>query len=308
MELIPDEITALLFPSKNYEEYYEKFIMPIYISNKIPENLLYEIDNVKKLLSHSYYEYSFIDLALLHASFVLEKAIRIKYEEIGEALKIKTFEKLIVWAFNKGLFETENIEVVHQIREIRNYKVHDHKINGFGGVAYFKKILNSISLINDLFEDPNLRKKRKTILKKLNSNLFSITKNGAIFQYGNTKKIIYGCLPLIVNNKIKPKTLSLIVYEIFNPKSFENNTEGYYIAPYVVPYEVICFKSTLKKFESTDIKGETILITKINKKDKSKYDLWKSEIEKLKNQNIFFEENIQINEYFHKFLKSLHES
>ena len=177
--------------AETLQDFKENVLKPIYINPSVPDDIQGEIKLVEKLLIHSFFEYEFIDVALTHAAFTLEKALKIKSKEIGAGLNPKlTFEKLIEWFFVNGYFETDNIEVPNQLRNIRNDKVHRAE-KSLGGVIFMGKVYHTLDLINDLYEDHNLRKDRKSIRKSVNEKLQEFIKEGVILDTGKERLLVY---------------------------------------------------------------------------------------------------------------------
>lgn len=78
MKLVAHAIWGAFEGINTFEDFQTKVLRPIYFKPEVPKDILAFANNVEKLLLHSYYEYEFIDIALTHAIFTFEKAMRIR--------------------------------------------------------------------------------------------------------------------------------------------------------------------------------------------------------------------------------------
>jgi hypothetical protein len=150
MELKNDMIWEIVQGAENFESFQSNLLRPINVKPEIPEDIRRNIEIIQKLLVHSYFEYDFIDIALLHANITLEKALKIRYKEIENNNKRLHFEKLVDWLYNSGHFKVYNREILDIIRDIRNRKVHETK-NSVLGMAFIGRIYGIIDLINYIY-------------------------------------------------------------------------------------------------------------------------------------------------------------
>lgn len=136
--------------AESFESFQANILKPVNIKSEVPEEIKSSIETIQKLLIHSYFEYDFIDIALLHSIFTLEKTLKIRYKEIENNNKELSFEKLIDWLYNSGHYKVYNREILDIIRGIRNRKVHETKKSVLG-LSCLKKIYGIIDLINFIF-------------------------------------------------------------------------------------------------------------------------------------------------------------
>lgn len=171
---------------------------------------------------HTYFEYDFIDVALIQSIFTLEKALKMRYVELGNRLKrSNTLEYLINW-FDKGYFETGSVSEIHSLRDIRNKKVHEIERHD-KGLLYIKAVYSIFDLVNDLYEDRELREVRKKEIIETQVKLGDIYKDGCIFEIRDKRFIGFQAIPVFYNNKPGFNELSLNLWLIFDPNfvSFE---------------------------------------------------------------------------------------
>lgn len=207
----------------NLEEFKKRLLEDVFLKKEVPEEIKEQLKVIEKLMIHCYYEYDFIDVAMLQAIITLEKALKIRYEELGNTLTKRTsFEDLINWALDKQLFEDLNPDLYHGLRNIRNEKVHKSK-SGKGGILYLKGVYRIFDFVNDLYEDVDLRVKRQSECKNLQEEFEKRYPNGLIFTLGDKRWIGYKVVPAFINNKKTVPELSLSISRIFDPNKYSGN-------------------------------------------------------------------------------------
>jgi hypothetical protein len=268
--------------AETFDLFKEKFVQPQFINPLIKDDLKEEIRIIEKLLSFSYYEYAFIDVAIVQIIFVLEKALKQKFASENKRATKASLKTLIDWAYGNGYFETYNDGVLHQLRSIRNNKVHDEN-RSIGGVVFLRKIFDCIGLINDLFEDSKLRMERQEFIKNLAIDFQTNSCNeGVILTYKNEKWIVHKATPVFINNKSTTPILFLSTCRIFDltpykqDKHYSVNHNNYNLQNW--SFDGAIFKA----YNQSD--NELITISKIKDETNGKrYDEWISEFNSLKN-------------------------
>jgi hypothetical protein len=200
--LTPDSRTEIVFGSNDYDLFLTR-LPNLFLTEQVPEIIQNEIKIVLKLLQHSYFEYEFIDIALTHAIFTMEKALKLRYYDLQKSESKLSLEKLITWAKDHDLVEHETSDVLHAYRIIRNAKVHATR-RSLGGLIYLQAIPGVTALINDLHEDTLLRSERKlhlTNIRKFFDEHFSLGMQLNIEERTNLYKILH---PVFVDNKSNP--------------------------------------------------------------------------------------------------------
>lgn len=302
MELAPARIWSLIQNTESLESYTKHIIGDVYINQRIEPDLVQQIEQVKKLLHFSYYEYSFLDLALLHAIFTLEKSIKHKRKELDPNFSTKTnFKALYEWCFQNDLFEANNSDFLEQLRRIRNGKVHDYNPSQ-GGLVFVKKVLKVILLINDLYEDTNLRKQRNTEKEFLNDFFSTQLQKGGIYEFNRFATLIYSVKVVFIFNKNKTKKAWLLIYPKFNLNQNEtdlsNSSRPYFI-------EITNWQINNNEFTASNFDGVLIKIHSLNT-DASKrtFLIWKNELNSTnKRFDIYLQKQIINDDYFIEALK-----
>lgn len=295
--------------AETFESFQEKILHPICIKPAVPEDIKANIEITQKLLLHSYFAYEFIDVALTHAIFTLEKALKLKHKEVvGRAWNREdgSFSEMIDWFIHRNYFETWNRDVVHQLRHIRNDKVHDEK-KSLGGTAFMAKVYSTIDLINDLYEDVELRTKRKKLIRVWQKNLTKFLKDGGIITWNRKRIIIFKADLIFINNKTASPIFDLAIWPIFDLKPYK---EGRHIIPSSKLVQLIKCNMTKDEFQAKDANtGMPIIISKIKDDiNAKKFSEWNQDFHQLRDfPMIFYLTTIPQNEYFYSSLRKFHQ-
>lgn len=273
----PDEIWSIVWKINSYQEYLNKIVPELFINKNAPQQVKKGFDLAWKLLRQAYFEYEFIDLALTQSIITLERALRLKYDEVNvKSMKNLTLQELLRWFLANGYFEPTNPQLFDQLRLIRNGKVHD-KEHSLGGIAFLNKVLTPVQLANDLFEDRELRIKRQEERKSLEQYFQKHLKYGGILYSGGRKLIVMRAVPIFINNKSIPRILSLAVLPIFDPAPFISG-QGITYTPITLTisgYQPGRGDIVLSGVDS--ITGETVSITRITDEvNRDKFSSWLS--------------------------------
>jgi hypothetical protein len=280
MKLTKDEIWNLL-NIESLEDFYNKFVSNIIIHQDSPEDIKAEIETIKKLILHSYYEYEFLDIALTHAVFTLEKALRIKWLEIHNSEQKKTLQLLIDWFFENGYFETYNKQPLHQLRDIRNGKVHE-TLKSLGGALFIRKIKDTTRFIYDLYEDIEKRKQRKSDLEDIIKQTDQLERAGCILEINSKRYIIFKIAPLFIHNKKAEEPLYISAIPIFDTEQIVNN--NYPIQP--IDISLINWKIENQSLKGIDNQTKLpVSISPMDDKNKDRYDEWLKQLKAIHDKN-----------------------
>ncbi len=261
------------------DEFNDRILKDIYINPKIAEDIRGEIETVNDLLLHSYYKSNFIDEAYTKAIFTLEKILRIRSKELKNGLKKKdSLEVLFNWFFENSYFETTEITELHQLRRIRNKKVHDPKIFK-GSLSFLINIYSIFDLMNDVYEDVSLRLERRLCTKSINSELNKLIQKGFILEINERPYLGHFASVLFYNNKMNPKVLHIriarcILSEVMQMGVDRDN------------FEIAEFQFINDQFIGKQRNGEPIVIKPLKElkhieqfeKWKTDYPLWSLEL------------------------------
>lgn len=250
----------------NFDDFSKKTVPEIYLKPEVHEDIKMSFRVIKRLMEFSFYEYEFYDVAADNAIMVLEMAFKIRYTEItGEQWKKnKPLQKLIEWHSNMGTLEIYDVFFLEHIRTIRNLVAHPNHY-GFGGPTMEQWVLHPMDLINDMYEDIELRKIRINKSRELNIAFKSIAKAGCTISLPTGEKfIVYDIDLLFYDNKSQPNEISVLWQPIFEIPNHWLNDDGLI---YGSDFKPLTF-STLEKNENKLIgktsDGNIIKIEPIN--------------------------------------------
>jgi hypothetical protein len=306
MEVKKDNIWEAFIGAETFEAFQKNFLNSVYLNPKVSDDVKGLIIIVQKLLRHSYFEYEFIDVALTQAIFAFEKALRIRWTEIhGEPTK-RILAGLIDWFYERNYFETWNKEIPHQLRHIRNNKAHDEK-KSLGGVAFLHKVFNTIDLINDLYEDIDLRIHRKREMETLSKQFNSLFKKGGILLSNDQKLIIFNAYLVFINNKFAKKVVNVSACPIFDLSPYK---EGKHFVPGHIQFSLSEWVLDDDRFTAIDTKtGKPIVIATIDSDaNRLRFDAWEEEFYSIKEWPlILYLVTEPLNDYFIKTLRKFHQ-
>ncbi|TPE43349.1 hypothetical protein [Pontibacter mangrovi] len=280
IEVEPDGIWKAVWKINTYEEYLSKIVPELFINDNAPQQVKDGFALAWKLLRQAYFEYQFIDVALTQSIITLERALRLKYDELNNKPKKNiTLQKLLKWFLHNGYFEPTNPQIYDQLRLIRNGKVHDTN-HSFGGIAFLSKVLTPLQLINDLYEDKELRKKRQEERKQLTHHFQEQLIDGGILHFGNQKLIIMGAWVAFVNNKSYPITLTVVVLPIFDPTPYLTNKTSSFLPIKLTLYNYYVGGGDIL-LEGINIEtNESVKLTRIIEQiNMEKFNSWKATAE-----------------------------
>jgi len=148
------------FENQSFEQFCSE-LPEFYFRADIPKDVLDSFEVVKRLLVHSYYEYKFIDEAYSKALHTFEMAMNIRYRDFAMLTKPLVFNTLVHELTKLDLFDTD-ISVLLHVKDMRNHFSHPER-HSFGGAVYWHRIEHISSLINEMYEDVDLRIERRKL-------------------------------------------------------------------------------------------------------------------------------------------------
>jgi hypothetical protein len=208
-----DDTWSVFDFAHNLEEFEKLYKPEIYLKPKVHKDVVQNFQIVKQLIRYSFFEYKFYDVATLKSLLTLEMALKIRYREVTgtEWQRRRSLARLMDWFRNENYFETYNKEYLTIIRSIRNSLAHpsEHTVSGPFGRHIIE---NVIDLINGLYEDPKLRRKRMSLTINILNKLKEF-KNGIKCSIGNDYYFAINAWPAFINNKKQP----MDIHFYFNP-------------------------------------------------------------------------------------------
>lgn len=199
---------------------FTKILPPIRFYDIVNQDVKDAFQIVRKLMIHSYYEYSFFDVAVTKALHIFEMALKLRFRELNnkEWDNKKPLEKLIEWFRKRNFFEIEDKEFFDHVRNTRNRLSHPER-------HYLKALTSShwirtaVDLINDVYEDVELRKQRRMLKYQIRHDIDIFLKNGGKLVYRGIPVLIYACGDILVNNKVTPTIVYFTLFKILDADS-----------------------------------------------------------------------------------------
>lgn len=108
-------------------------------------------------------------------------ALKLRFRELNnsEWNKKWSLEQLIEWFRKRDYFETEDKRFFDHVRNTRNYLSHPER-HSFAGMASFHWISTAVDLINDLYEDVEMRKQRRLLVRQVMKGFDDFLKQGKV--------------------------------------------------------------------------------------------------------------------------------
>ncbi|MBS1683975.1 MAG: hypothetical protein JSS76_04425 [Bacteroidetes bacterium] len=149
-----------LFKDMTFDQFCNKLPV-IYFKPNVHEDVLKNFDVIDHLLAHSYYDYRFIDEAFNKALATLEMAMNFRYNELNKKYHKVQFAKLAQFLIKKNQFDSHE-ETLDYYREMRNHHTHP-KLHSFAGSFLWNHFERVAILINEMYDDTDLRIARKNL-------------------------------------------------------------------------------------------------------------------------------------------------
>jgi len=265
---------------QTFQTFKSKMLPQLFLKEQVDDNVKKAFGVVRKLLEHSYYEYEFFDVAAREALFAFEMALKIRYKEVNngeEWPEKKPLARLIDWFESRSYFEVYNEYFLDHLRSVRNGFAH-RKQYGYGGPIMRQWILHTMDLINDLYEIIPLRQRRMEQFTRYEEKLESLCDSGALLKMKNNISTVFLARVGFINNKKKPKEVSLFFASVFPvPEHEPTNDPKPRTTP--IPFLRLTCNSisfTEKSMIVKDSKGGTFAtLTKLEGSAAEKFGEWK---------------------------------
>ncbi len=268
--------------AETLESFRKNTIPKFQFKKEVPEEIIKSFGIVQKLLVHSYYEYDFLDPAMSKALASFEMALKYRYAEItGKKWPKNNNLQNLLYYFNDGnYFEVNRKGLLDALRSMRNTQSHPE--NYFGGGFGMMRVFNHcVDLINDTYEDRELRKRRIAQKKAINRKLKKLLNNGGMVNDGNVPFIIYEAGIYFLNNSLPTNKYYGFFKMIFRLKEEvdENNKQSDSLFLFEADECEVNRKNAEVRF--TMPAGTSLTFTDINKKiNQRKYFKWHNQYRK----------------------------
>jgi hypothetical protein len=195
-------------------EQLSKLTNELRLREEISDSVKKEFDRVKNLIVHSYSQFDFLDTAYTKASFILEMALKKRYEELEKKKCKMGYSRLITWAVKRVLFEEEE-KKIRSIKDMRDKLAHPENFLLYGNIS-LHMIFRIKNIINGLYENTGLRRERKQEQKRVNNYLKDYNKNGAILKLLKKELKIFESQLIFYDNMNTPVSYYFLFYPLFD--------------------------------------------------------------------------------------------
>ncbi|HRJ31371.1 MAG TPA: hypothetical protein PLV21_02265 [Cyclobacteriaceae bacterium] len=216
-----DKRWEIFYGDISIEDFVEKKLPRFYFKDGVNQEIKDSFEIVYKILTHAYFEYAFLDVAVTKALHILEMGLKIRYRELNngnEWDEKKPLKALLNWFRDRHYFESNNPDFLNHVREIRNHLSHPNR-NNLAGTVGLPWITTVMDLINGLYENIELRVKRWESTKQYKDKFETFLKDGAKLKLMDDTILIYGCGQVIVDNRQEPALCYFSLLPTFDVKS-----------------------------------------------------------------------------------------
>ncbi len=250
---------------------FDHFLPRIEFHPQVDKEVTQRFDLVRKLIHHSYHEYDFLDAAYERALLTLEMSLHRRHIELEGTPSEHTLTALISWGQNRGLFEDQK-RITDGLVNLRNHVGHlkAHYQVGYLALGLIQRI---IEIINDLYEDDELRKKRKREIRCCQRILKQVVNDGAILEWQKQRLIIFRAELLWFENRLSPHRYYFLFWPLFDPIEKEESVK--ICDPLVICCDMWKTKENTLVFHEINDDGELRLLDLSKSEDECKYRDWK---------------------------------
>jgi hypothetical protein len=253
------------------EQFVKNFVPSMKLRKEVGEDVVKAYKLIKSLITHSYYEYEFVDVAVSKLLQTFEMALKIRYEQLNneEWPSKKPLAKLIEWFRIREYFEVNHKAFMDHVRNARNAFSHPQN-HSFGGIALFHWFDTITDLINDIHEDVERRKKRLIEVKRLNERIHAIINEGAKINLLYESHLVYEARVLFVE-EIDDVSNYLFYYK----RLYELDNNADLLPDQKPPYQLIELKNFDFTFSEDACKIGLFTISKISDdKERNRLNKW----------------------------------
>ncbi|MBK6483740.1 MAG: hypothetical protein IPG01_11540 [Chitinophagaceae bacterium] len=224
----------VFFGQLTFDEYCSN-IPEFYFKKEVPNDVIRNFEVVEKLLALSYYEYKLIDEAYAKAIHTFEMSMNIRLRDFNPKTRNQTFKPLISRLTNLNLFDTD-LQTLKHLEFMRNHYSHPQR-HSYGGIMVWNRIEFINRIINEMYEDVNLRLERTKLFEQFNKQIFGAEIDKYLVMENQGEKIVLFSLHLVlVNNKELPPSYLVVCKPLFD---FETNEGGSINAPFVFESKLV---------------------------------------------------------------------
>lgn len=305
MTLEKDSFWDCVVGAETFESFKENYVPKFKFKAHVSDDVIKSFKIVEKLITHSYFEYDFLDPALTKALTSFELALKQRYEELNKKKWKGTLQNLLYYFNEAGYFEFFRKELMDALRNTRNRQSHPttHFGGGFGLMVIF---MHCLDLINDTYEDLELRKLRLKEKNMVNCLINEVLQSGGILTRNNIPFTIYESKVFFINNTPPGKVLYGYYKCIFDLKNDHGKVNYPYVLDFfaAIDYEYN-HKTGAIKFYGINELLEIDAIT--DSENESQFGTWHDQYKATKEYLMYnVELNYKIDKYWGLLRRALH--
>lgn len=273
--------------AESYAKFQENIVPKFDLKKVLNPEIIKSFDIARRLFNHSYFDYDFLDPAMTKVLSSFELAIRTRYKEVtGKSSKGITLQNLLYYFNDNGYFEVNRKGLVDALRSFRNKQAHPETSFG-GGFGIMNVANHCVDLVNDTYENRELRKERNSIKAVVNRKLRKLISKGGMVNMGEKNFIIYETKLYFVDNLQKPHRLYGYFKLIFRLKKEIDEKDGPSDSLFFFEAEDYHINREKNTIVFITENGGKICFTPIAKKSNQKrFHIWKKQF-KQENEDIF---------------------
>src|SRR5688500_5889423 len=115
------DVWSALYGELTLQEYEERIVPKVRFKDRVHDDVKKTFIVIYRLLLHGYFEYEFLDVAIVKCLQTFEMALKLRYEELsGVKWNPKSpLVQLIDWFESQSYFETTNPDYMQHVRTVR---------------------------------------------------------------------------------------------------------------------------------------------------------------------------------------------
>lgn len=256
---------------------FEDIISKISLKPNVAPDIVKRIEVVKKLILHGYFVYEFLDVALINTVLTFEMALKVRYREIEckNVGKSMDLYQLIKWGAERCLFDDDE-KIIQNLRKIRNEIAHPDRYNLMGFLS-IDMIQRTVEIINEMYEDVELRKLRINVEKEIVQRFEGFVENGAVLELNGVQGIVFLATLLWYDNSVKPEKFHFLFWPIFDPVPKDGKVEEG--KPVIISCNSWRYVDGKFYFGDAGLQNEAMLMPLTNNKKIDEFKAWKQDFD-----------------------------
>jgi len=189
--------------------------------DNVHDDIILRFEDLKAVLEAGRDNERLLRVAYEYALASFEMALRLRMDELQERYEGRTppddcsLSNLVEWHVAHHHFESHEF-TLHSAVNLRNSLLHPDSAS-WGGYLFLKIIPRLVEEINDLYDDPVLRRERREECKRVNRHCKRLSTQGAVLDVNGERQLIHESHLLSYENKVNPPTYHFAFWPIYDP-------------------------------------------------------------------------------------------